>query len=523
MRNSSIVADRKTLSIHLADDPQSALCFVGFDGRRIWTFRTDHGTWDATSGCLVIDWPEALGARLSGYTSLSVSVRSDPSSDPFLEAQADVHFDSSAEPLRLVDPASGADLVVNKWGRLAKSFEAKTDEFMSRVLDSAQDLVSVIKSRMDIDLFITGGTLLGPVRDGRIMPNDDDADLAYLSGHENPSDVALESYEMERVLLSEGFELVRHSSGHLQIMFPGSSLSDDYYIDIFSYFVCSGWFYGTFHAREPASNVTIYPLKSIKVNGTLLPGPAEPEQLLAAIYGTGWRTPDPAFKFVTPPAAGRRYYWWLNHFDAHREDWEDHHRSVISGTTVRQHSNFAEWVASKVERNSSIIEVGCGLGDDARYYSRKGHQVLAMDYSRPAIAHSQSTPQAADKSPTFQVTNAYSYRDAAALVRNSRQLPGPINIVAKDLLHGLHPLGRDVVLFTSKHVLRFGGKAYFRVLISAPRPPGVNPDLLPGDRTFDRDSFEQRISVHGLQVESVSESVDPFSLDRNLDYTIGIR
>ena len=290
-----------------------------------------------------MEWPESLQARLTGFTKLHISLQETGAQPSKIEADCLAHFDDSSHPLKLTDQA-GFNLVVNKWGRLGKSFEEKPTEFIDLVLDSAQELTYRIKASMNIDLFITGGTLLGTVRDGRIIPSDDDADLAYLSTHGNPSDIALESFEMERTLRSHGYELVRHSTGHLQVMFPGKSLTDDYYVDIFTYFICNGWFYGTFHAREPEESVTILPLSTVQVQGHSLAAPAIPDQLLAAIYGQGWGTPDPAFQFETPAAAARRFYWWLNHFDSFREDWDNFHRAALATAPANSPSNFAEWV-----------------------------------------------------------------------------------------------------------------------------------------------------------------------------------
>ena len=50
----------------------------------------------------------------------------------------------------------------------------------------------------------------------------------------------------------------------------------------------------------------IYPLGTAELAGRTMPVPARPERLLEAMYGPGWRTPDPAFKFTTPDRTIRR-------------------------------------------------------------------------------------------------------------------------------------------------------------------------------------------------------------------------
>ncbi len=509
MAPEQLSADKARLYVPLKNEPVNLLCHLSFMGRRVWTFRTDRGAWHADTGVLCVEWPTSLVPYLTGFATVSVDVCQSSFSQPIASLESVVHFDGSVRPLELQAPGSGSPLVVNKWERLAMSFEDRSPEFVNRVLDSAEDLSRIVKETMGLELFVTGGTLLGPVREGQIMPHDDDADLAYLSVHDNPTDVVLESFAMERILRQNGFDLVRHSSGHLQIMFPGRSLTDEYYVDIFSYFVCNGWFYGTFHAREPADLVTIFPLSTVSVNGRPLPAPANTEQMLAAIYGSNWWTPDPAFKFVTPEPAQRRFYWWLNHFDAFREDWEDFHRSVIAADVTADHSTFAQWVADRIDPGSSIVDMGCGLGADARYFADLGHEVLATDYSRPAIEFSRAQSRDRASRPRYRVASQYSYRQMAEVAKETRQLSGAVNVFATYLLDGLHYLGRDVTLLTTKHILSRGGRAYFQMKFPSTDHAPTRSTEPAGTLQFEPSDFQHRVQLYGLEVEesgTVSDS-----------------
>jgi SAM-dependent methyltransferase len=451
----SIAADTKRLTVTGTELPPGSAVSVLLAGRRIWTFRVPEDSgWDGVS----VEWPPALAERLTGRALLAVE-----RDGARIGGEQPVRFDDSDAELLLSEPATGIPLVVNKWGRIARSFEGRDASLVEEVLDEAERLIALLRDRAGIELFVTGGTLLGPVRNGRIMAHDDDADLAYLSRHENPSDVALESFELERLLVAEGYEVVRHSSGHLQLMYPGRTVTDRFYLDIFTYFVCSGWFHGTFHARERAEKVTILPLKPLSVNGRMLPGPAEPAQMLAAIYGPGWETPDPAFTFITPPSAGRRFYWWLNHFDVDRENWEDHHRAEIEADPAPSPSAFARGVAAKLPAGSSVLDLGCGLGADSRYFAAQGHQVLAVDYSRPALVFAR---RAGDEEGRlrFDTVNLTMARHAMHLRRQCADLAGPVHVYGNQLFNALSPLGWDTTLQLVKHLLAEpGSRGYFEV------------------------------------------------------------
>lgn len=161
------------------NSPIQSLAYVFLGGRRVWTFRVEPEHWDRASSILHIDWPAALVPHLSGVSTARLEIRTTADSPATHMAGGDLHFGDSPKELQLVDPRTGDELVLNKWGRLAKSFEAARAELQRAVLESAQGLVSLLNESFGLELFITGGTLLGLVRDGKLIANDDDADLAW--------------------------------------------------------------------------------------------------------------------------------------------------------------------------------------------------------------------------------------------------------------------------------------------------------------------------------------------------------
>ena len=56
-----------------------------------------------------------------------------------------------------------------------------------------------------IDAFPAYGTLLGAVREGRLIGHDSDADLGYVSEHTHPVDVVRESFRLQRALADMGY------------------------------------------------------------------------------------------------------------------------------------------------------------------------------------------------------------------------------------------------------------------------------------------------------------------------------
>lgn len=55
-------------------------------------------------------------------------------------------------------------------------------------------------------------------------------------------------------------------------------------------------------------------------------------------------------------------------------------RSRQSGVT-----DFAKEVDAKIPHHSRILELGCSAGDDAGFFGKQGHEVIALDVSAPLI------------------------------------------------------------------------------------------------------------------------------------------
>ncbi|CUH64451.1 LPS biosynthesis protein [Thalassovita autumnalis] len=146
--------------------------------------------------------------------------------------------------------------------------------------------------RMGYRCFLNSGTLLGVVRDGKLIDHDDDVDLALILQADNEADAA----EEWRQLWARLGELGLDGAGGLKS--PGIYKlkgQDGCEIDLFPAWVKEGRMYIYPHTYGELSADEVLPLASCKVSGR--PMPAEPEKMLAVNYGPEWRQPDPYFKF----------------------------------------------------------------------------------------------------------------------------------------------------------------------------------------------------------------------------------
>ncbi len=147
------------------------------------------------------------------------------------------------------------------------------------------------------EVFLNSGTLLGVVRDGRLIAHDDDIDLAVVI----PATSERKAAMVWKTLIAE-FEALglldteaRRVRGIAKLKPVGETE-----IDLFPAWVANGKVYVYPHTRGQLRRDEVFPTKPCAITGLNIP--AEPEKMLALNYGEGWRTPDPLFKFPWAPA-----------------------------------------------------------------------------------------------------------------------------------------------------------------------------------------------------------------------------
>lgn len=507
-----MAADAAAVVVRLPDaqhppPPDGVVVDVHLDGRRTWSVRVMPAHAVAEGHRLA--WPAELGRRLRGTALLEVRLAAGgvPGGAPEGAEAPEPGEPGGAVRVRFDDAPGGPDLVdetgrhqsVNKWGRLGPSFDGRDPAVRERVLDAVEDLVTLGRERLGIAPFVTYGTLLGAVRSGDLLPHDDDADLAYLSRADNPADVVLESYRHERELRAAGHEVVRHSGGHLQVVYrDGPDASVDFYVDLFTCFVAAGHFHQAFAVRVPAADVRIEPLTTVQLAGRTLPAPADPRSLLAAMYGPGWEVPDPAFRFTTPAATRRRLDNWLGTLNGARDDWNAFY--AAPDPRLRDPSPFATAVAPRIPDGSVVLDVGAGDGRDTVLLAAR-HRVLAVDNAEAGLRLLRARVAAAGLEDAVEVlpVNVHDGRAVLDLAVEVRRRHGAADVYARFLLHAVQWEGVEHVLMLARAVLGAGNSAWleFRTTPDAQRPHLFDRSLR---RFLDADATVELAARHGLVV-----------------------
>lgn len=142
------------------------------------------------------------------------------------------------------------------------------------------------------ETFLNSGTLLGVVRDKKLIDHDDDIDLAVVLKAGSTEDAAQEWKSLTSAIREEGLlDEAAFTKPEVVKLRPINNVQ----IDLFPCWVANDKVYVYPHTKGNLSKSDLLPLQTCPVSGA--PIPASPEKMLAVNYGANWREPDPYFKF----------------------------------------------------------------------------------------------------------------------------------------------------------------------------------------------------------------------------------
>lgn len=460
---------------------------VRFDDQRIGSFWTQRDTVEHGSGRRW-PWPDALRPYLTGRTT--VTVLDHVSQAPL--GSVEVDLGGGEGRVRVVD-AQGNPLGLDKSNRLRRLFASRSAEHTEPLLDAIEEVLGALAAA-GVEPFIAYGTLLGAVREGALIGHDSDADLGYVSAHEHPYDVVLESFRLQRTLVELGYPVTRYSGIAFKV---GVREGDGRMrgLDVFGGFLREGHLHLMGEVRAPFRMEWMYPTSTTTLEGRELPAPREPERLLTAMYGASWRVPDPAYKFETPPSTYRRLSGWFRGTQANRERvWDPFYLRTHGQRTAP--SAFVRWVAKRERaRGGSEVayDVGCGAGADAAFLAREGLATTGFDYARRAFGKRAKKARRGTLPLRYQWMSLTELRSVLPLGVELSRTPGAKVMLARHVADATTAYGRANLLRLARMSLD-GGRLYLQVA-TAPAP-----DLPYGVRPLDLDALLAEIDRSGGRV-----------------------
>lgn len=434
---------------------------VAFDGRRIYSFwlhrdgtRTDGSGLGA--GTWLVPWPGSLQRFLAGTTRLSLTVHETQQ----VVFDEEVTLGGGSGRIAVVN-ASGQPLSLDKSLRLVQTFDSRSEENVRPLLDAIDH---VLRGLQDAGLqpFLAYGTLLGAVRNGRLIGHDSDADLGYVSEHEHPVDAIRESFRVQRALTAAGYRITRYSA----LAFKVDVVESDGVVrglDVFGGFMRDGLLHLMGEIRTPFRRAWVTPLGTATLEGRSFPVPADTDRFLTATYGKSWRVPDPAFHFATPLSTHRRFDGWFRGIRVRRPLW-DRVYSKRPGPSETP-SGLARWVADREAAETPVVDLGCGTGSDALWLARRGTPVTGLDFVRRGFERAEEQAAADGLDARFLECNLLELRSALATAALVGVEPGPRVVIARHLVDHVSARARRHAWAAARMMLHDGGRLYVEFLV----------------------------------------------------------
>ncbi len=451
----------------VVDDGPDRIVDVLLGDQRIWSVHSQVRARNV-DGVRLVRWPPALAPRVTGSARWRLIDHGDD--EVLLDEQ--VTLGGVDSPASLVDEHD-QPLTLDKFGRLQVAFAAAAEGTVEGLVDGVELVLGVL-AQTGLPAFPAYGTLLGAVREGRVLAHDSDADVAYFSEHSAPVDLIRESYRIERALVAAGLKVRRGSGLMMKVRIPGPGPGRRG-IDVFCAFFVGDTLYVIHQVATRMRRDQVLPLGTVTLQGRELPAPADPDAFLTGMYGPTWRVPDPAFRFSTPREVHDRLDAWIGGLRGQRNHWMTRY-GPLSDQPVRPHrEGWSAWVLDRMAPEVAVLDIGCGRGGDALAYAVAGHRVSGVDLVPAALPPARRRARVRGLTADFSVLNLADLRHVLATTAwwSRRPTPAGRAVTARLLLDAVPAQARENVWRMCRTLLRpgpsspGGGRAYVEVADAA--------------------------------------------------------
>lgn len=230
------------------------------------------------------------GASLSGQIEYLVRARRYHEAVQLMKTRKELNADAKRALIEYINVAVLAPVRREWTGHgIVVPFRYYTEEQKRDYLHLGVEVIRALRS-LTPDVCFGFGTVLGLVRDGDLIPHDDDVDIIICIP--NATDIATGVDILTEHLTASGFKIMQRP-GHIKVLRDGEADLD----------VFPGYREGDFvnwrpGPRDGLPHSMIFPAEDRTHFNTAMPMPKEPERYLAMIYGDTWRTPLPSFRHV---------------------------------------------------------------------------------------------------------------------------------------------------------------------------------------------------------------------------------
>jgi SAM-dependent methyltransferase len=325
-------------------------------------------------------WTKVLEPYLIGKTRITIK---DGATGEVLDSKFH-QFDHSNATTTLLDN-QGKPLFVNKYGRLGYIF-AHDESAQTELVEAAYKLQSEL-TKLGYKVAICSATLLGAVRNGAIIPQDDDFDFLVYNETSEIDQIRQSTLALTHDLEALGYVVLQHSGAHTQVLFLDSNANVRFFIDFFQGFFKDGVYNQPFVMRDPKIRPSdIFPFSKLQLNGREFLAPWQPEVWLKSIFGPNYLIPDPSWHADINPQTTRLFDSWFGvgmvptlnfwvYFAATAE-----FEQPIDGNEVHW-----DYLKRFCDPKLPILDIGSGNGIFSRKLIDSGYAVIPVDYCHRAI------------------------------------------------------------------------------------------------------------------------------------------
>jgi Methyltransferase domain/Tetratricopeptide repeat len=396
--------------------------------------------------------------------------------------------------------ALAAGHLFNKYGRLRQSIQEDT-EWQSMMFELYFQLRKELDEQFGLQLFPFYGTMLGAVREQNFIGHDNDFDTVYISSHSSPAAVRDEFRTICDFLVDRGYSL-RVKKTHTWVRVPGTGRELDalftHKLDIFfAWFDEDGYFQTSYghHGEAIRKSADFFQFRGERLGVREIPVPRNAEEILAQLYGPGWRKPDPGFTHFSRSRIMRSEFH-LGLGEANEPYWRQFYREHrVDGA-----SSFATFVAGRLPAGCTLIDVGCGSGRDSLYFAQCGYTVVGADRSAEAIGRAREACQeAAVAGARFEQLDASSRQDIVQLL-SQEWVSGQVVVYLRFFLHSVEESTEDALISTLLETLPHGFRlcAEFRTTQDGSLPKVYGDHYR---RYLDEERFAAKLRGLGFEIE----------------------
>lgn len=347
--------------------------------------------------------------------------------------------------------ARGEIVSQNKHGFPCVFFKDRKPDFFPYALGLVREVADVLKAKCGIELFPMYGTLLGMIRDGQLIPHDDDFDMCYVSRQTTDEGICREALDIMKCLQEAGYHVNKAAFGVFQIYVK------DIYFDVFVGWVRDEQFRLYWGIPDGLPVSEIEPLQPIDMYGVGFLAPRNAELVLATIYGPGWRSPDPSFNYTAQVVYHPNFKFLTKGWP--KLSGAEYWNSTYAKAAIPQFpSQFAVFVAPELEEGVSILDIGCGNGRDSFFFAERGYDVVGIDASQTAVDKANQMAKSRGLPASFSTIDLYLPKSFNPFIEAHEKSFDVI--YARFFLHAIDPTGEKVFWRMVERMLKPGGRVF---------------------------------------------------------------